>query len=320
MPTNLLKFAQGLQSSYDTLKTAVSPNPTIDNNTIYYCTDTNRFFLGTKEFSRPVRVSNVALNTVEGYPPYSLYFNTSIGCLYYNDGTNWNPIFNNTIIAEQFNDIADELDRRKELFYGTCDSAASATTKIVICPEFLSTDLVVGTLMAITFTNTNSGAVASLVIKIKNDASSSTTISKNANGDPIKKHYGENVSNLSVKGELRANETYLFAFDGTNWVCLTLNYNSNTNTLVTQSLLSDNVNKPLLMSYYSTGSTTTTAKEVYRNDTIYANPSTGTITATTFNGALGHTLTIGNIEFDGSSDVSIPVYDGSITPIQQQPS
>ena len=62
-------------------------------------------------------------------------------------------------------------------------------------------------------------------------------------------------------------------------------YNSNTNTLVTQNVSTANKNYPLLLSYYETSSSTTTAQTANRATAIYANPSTGTITATTFNGA-----------------------------------
>ena len=53
-----------------------------------------------------------------------------------------------------------------------------------------------------------------------------------------------------------------------------------TDTKVTQNIKSDNKNYPILLSYYETSSSTTTAQTVNRNDGIYANPSTGTITAT----------------------------------------
>lgn len=61
-------------------------------------------------------------------------------------------------------------------------------------------------------------------------------------------------------------------------------YNAST---VTQNILATTTNKnyPLLMSYYEVGVTTTSAQSVRRAQAIYANASTGTITATTFNGA-----------------------------------
>lgn len=59
---------------------------------------------------------------------------------------------------------------------------------------------------------------------------------------------------------------------------------TNSDTKVTQNISSGSANLPLLMSYYQTGTATTAAQVVYRNDLIYANPSAGTITANKFYG------------------------------------
>lgn len=54
-----------------------------------------------------------------------------------------------------------------------------------------------------------------------------------------------------------------------------------------QSLNTDNTNRPILFSGTTTSDTTTnTTTYVYRNNSIYANPSTGVLTATTVNGAV----------------------------------
>ena len=66
-------------------------------------------------------------------------------------------------------------------------------------------------------------------------------------------------------------------------------------TKVTQSIKSDNKNYPLLLSYYESTSSTTTAQTANRSNSIYANPSTGTITATNFAGTInGYTIS-GNV-------------------------
>lgn len=63
------------------------------------------------------------------------------------------------------------------------------------------------------------------------------------------------------------------------------------NDKVTQNIKSDNKNYPLLLSYYETSSSTTTAEAANRATGIYANPSTGTITATNFVGTInGYTI------------------------------
>jgi hypothetical protein len=92
--------------------------------------------------------------------------------------------------------------------------------------------------------------------------------------------------------------------------------NPNTDTKVTQNLSTANSNLPLLASYYAKDSTTTTAQTVNRNDNVYMNPSTGTITATnlTATGTLTGSLNQSNITQEtgeyiifecGSSSVNI---------------
>ena len=60
--------------------------------------------------------------------------------------------------------------------------------------------------------------------------------------------------------------------------------NPNTDNKVCQTLTSDDINLPLLMSYNSNTITADSFNLVFRNNSIYANPSTGTITANKFNG------------------------------------
>ena len=69
---------------------------------------------------------------------------------------------------------------------------------------------------------------------------------------------------------------------------VTLPASGNTDTKVTQNILATSVTDkyPLLVSYYKTGSTTTTAQTANRVDAVYVQPSTGTITATNFVGTV----------------------------------
>lgn len=68
-----------------------------------------------------------------------------------------------------------------------------------------------------------------------------------------------------------------------------------TDEKVTQNIKSDNKNYPLLLSNYETTSSTTTAAAANRASGIYANPSTGTVTATNFAGTInGYTIS-GNV-------------------------
>jgi hypothetical protein len=101
------------------------------------------------------------------------------------------------------------------MFYGTCSTAGSGTTKTVVCSAFTSSDLVKGAIIYVTFDNTNSGAVASLKMNV------------NGTGDlAIKKIYNSGKANLTAVGEIIKDQTYMFQYDGTNWVCMTLDYNN----------------------------------------------------------------------------------------------
>lgn len=104
-----------------------------------------------------------------------------------------------------------------KIFTGTCATAAATTTKVVDCPEFTANDLVKGAKIFVTFSATNSGGVASLYMNVNSTGSKR-----------LKKLKSAAVADLSAAGELIANVTYLFIYDGTNWVCMTLDYNSNT--------------------------------------------------------------------------------------------
>ena len=67
---------------------------------------------------------------------------------------------------------------------------------------------------------------------------------------------------------------------------VTWSSDSNTDTKVTQNILTTETDTyPLLISYYKTGSTTVTAQTVNRVQAIYVQPSSGTITATVFSGS-----------------------------------
>ena len=100
-------------------------------------------------------------------------------------------------------------------FKGTCSTAAATTSKVVACANFQSVDLVKGTLIYVTFSTTNSGAVGSLTMNVNGTGAR-----------PIKKMSKNSVANLTHAGELQANQTLLFSYDGTNWVCMTLDYDT----------------------------------------------------------------------------------------------
>ena len=90
------------------------------------------------------------------------------------------------------------------IFHGTCSTAAGTTAKVVTCPQFLASDLVTGAIVFVTFTTTNSGAVASITLNVNGTGAKNIKYMRNAA-----------ESNLPAVGYLRANMTYRFVYNGT---------------------------------------------------------------------------------------------------------
>ena len=82
-----------------------------------------------------------------------------------------------------------------------------------------------------------------------------------------------------------------FVYDGTDWLWVG-HIDTNNDISVRQTLLTENANKPLLLGYPSVNDMTENINNsIYRINNIYANPSTGTLTATNFSGKINnHTV------------------------------
>ena len=100
------------------------------------------------------------------------------------------------------------------LFYGTCSTAAATAAKVVDCADFTADNLKAGAIIIVTFTATNSGAVASLTMNVNSTGAK-----------PIKYINNGTLGNLTSAGYLKANTEYPFYYDGTNWV-VWFNYNT----------------------------------------------------------------------------------------------
>lgn len=100
------------------------------------------------------------------------------------------------------------------LFYGTCSTVAGTAAKVVECADFTADNLKAGTIIVVSFSATNSGAVASLTLNVNSTGAK-----------PIKYINNGTLGNLSSAGYLKANTEYPFYYDGTNWVCW-FNYNT----------------------------------------------------------------------------------------------
>ena len=102
-------------------------------------------------------------------------------------------------------------------FHGTCSTAAGTVEKAVTCADFTSADLVAGAMILVTFSSTNSGAVADLKLNVNSTGAY-----------PIKQNNSGTLSNLDSAGYLKTGTTYPFIFNGSYWVTW---YNVNTNTI-----------------------------------------------------------------------------------------
>lgn len=86
MPTanSDVHMLSGLQESYDSMQSH-------DTNTLYFCTDTQRYFIGDVEYSRPVQHGTSLPSTY--LPPNSLFYNTNTRQLFFSkDGASWQVI------------------------------------------------------------------------------------------------------------------------------------------------------------------------------------------------------------------------------------
>ena len=94
------------------------------------------------------------------------------------------------------------------VFYGTCSTAAGTVAKVVECADFTADNLKAGAIIIVTFTATNSGAVANLTMNVNGTGAKHIKYINNGT-----------LGNLSSAGYLKANTEYPFYYDGANWVC-----------------------------------------------------------------------------------------------------
>lgn len=102
----------------------------------------------------------------------------------------------------------DFRDRNLKVYTGSCSTAAGTAIKDVTTDgEFT---LAKGAVIFVNFSATNTAAVADLKLRVNSNAAN--------DAKPIKHEYNASEANLPAAGYLRANQTYQFYYDGTNWV------------------------------------------------------------------------------------------------------
>lgn len=112
------------------------------------------------------------------------------------------------------NTTYDFKDQNLKLYTGSCSTAAGTAIKDVTTDGAFT--LAKGAVIFVNFSVTNSATVGNLKLKINGEA--------DANAKPIKYLVnGNDPANIPGAGYLRANQTYMFRYDGTNWVA-DLNY------------------------------------------------------------------------------------------------
>lgn len=116
------------------------------------------------------------------------------------------------------NKVYDFRDQHLKVYTGSCTTAAATAIKDVTTDG--NFELEKGAVVFVNFSATNTVAVANLKLRVN---SSTDTDAK-----PLKHQYNASESNLPGAGYIRANQTYAFYYDGTNWVMIT-DYNSNNN-------------------------------------------------------------------------------------------
>ena len=96
-----------------------------------------------------------------------------------------------------------------KIYYGTCDTAAATSDKIVTCSNFV---LETGAVIFVQFTNTNTASPTNLSMRINS--------SNSADNKPIRYYHNDEAtpSYLPAAGYIKQNQTYRFHYDGTNYI------------------------------------------------------------------------------------------------------
>ena len=161
------------------------------------------------------------------------------------------------------------------IMYGVCDSSASTKAKTVTVtnwPVASGGTIPTGLTITVKFSNSNSA--------------SSPTLNVNSSGAIAIKKYGSTSIGTSTDTAWSSGAIVTLTYDGTYWIAndhIDNSWVTSSDVKVDQDLTSNNTNHPILMSYASTSNVTTTHNNyTYRNNSIYGNPSTGTVTAKKF--------------------------------------
>lgn len=148
---------------------------------------------------------------------------------------------------------------------GACSTAGGTSAKYVNCASFTANDQDVGTIVFVTFSNTNSAAVSGLTLNVQSRGAK-----------PIKRLVNGQVANLDSAGDLTG--TMPFFYDGTNWVTW---YDTADVYQQYQAESGYSYWRPLVIGKSSSATEgftpSTTTDQTYVFKTLEVQPSTGTI-------------------------------------------
>lgn len=176
------------------------------------------------------------------------------------------------------------------VWYGTCTTSAATAVKDVTCAGFPIGTIPTGTVIFVNFSQTNTAAVADLKLRVNS--------SNDNDKKPIKYLYNaDDPKNIPGVGYIRANQTYVFHYDGTNWV-VRLTYNTNTNTLLRTYTGSANYEYPLLAQNSAANATSAWTEYTSSYKDYYGVIPNSSTTRATINLSTGHITVPGGITAD----------------------
>lgn len=186
--------------------------------------------------------------------------------------------------------------KAKKIFYAECSTARNVAAKAVTCDGFV---LEAGAVIAIRFTDTTT----------VNPSSGNITLNINRTGAKNIVPKGNNsVYNYGWGWAFCNNQTWLFLYNGTYFVCL--NQDNNSDTKVTNTLNTT-------AKAYITGTTsaaTNTGTQVFDTG-VYLDTTAGVLTAATFKGALSGNASSATKLNDSAGSATQPVYFSGGKPV-----
>lgn len=168
-------------------------------------------------------------------------------------------------------------------WYATCPTEAATAAKVATVEDSQSFTLGKGAMIFVKFTNANTVA--------------NPTLNVNNTGAKNIYRYGTTAPSTSAATSWQAGSVVCLVYDGSYWQMVGwLNDNTNTDTKVTETVATDSAEYPILTKNTTATATITDTAKFAAGVTI--NPSSKTVTATTFKGNLTGNVT-GNVS--GSS-------------------